>query len=90
MSLFKRETERHARVIRMEETDRINPNQYLTKNGVVCPGSSGRFHVDFTLEDGSVTQISVSAKEAGQFAIGMKGTLVHRGDVLVSFEPDNE
>lgn len=88
MSILKREKELHARVASIESGDRINPNQYLTKNGVVCPGSSGRFHIDFVLEDGSSVQLSVSGGDAGRFAVGMKGTLVHRGNILISFEPD--
>lgn len=27
-------------------------------------------------------------REAGRFAVGMKGTLEHRGNILISFEPD--
>lgn len=87
---FGREIEYGARVISIENTDLFNPAQYLTRNGVVNPGSSGRHHVNFALADETVLQLSVSAKQAGIFEPGMKGTLVHRRSILLSFTPERK
>lgn len=86
--LFGRETEYGAVVEKIENIDLFNPSQYLTKNGVVNPGSSGRYHVEFRLQDGTHVELSVSAKQAGKFEPGMRGTLVHRRNILISYVPE--
>ena len=75
-------------VEKIEKIDLFNPSQYITKNGVVSPGSSGRYHVEFRLQDDTHIELSVSAKQAGKFELGMRGTLVHRRNILMSFVPD--
>ena len=86
--LFGRQTEYGAVVEKIENIDLFNPSQYITKNGVVSPGSSGRYHVEFRLQDGTHVELSVSAKQAGKFEPGMRGTLVHRRNILISYVPE--
>mgnify|MGYP000514880940 CR=1 FL=1 len=86
--LFGKEIEYGAVVEKIENIDLFNPSQYITKNGVVSPGSSGRYHVEFRLQDDTHIELSVSAKQAGKFEPGMRGTLVHRRNILMSFVPD--
>ena len=86
--LFGRQTEYGAVVEKIENIDLFNPSQYLTKNGVVNPGSSGRYHVEFRLQDGTRVELSVSAKQAGKFEPGMRGPLIHRRNILISFVPE--
>lgn len=86
--LFGRQTEHGAVVEKIENIDLFNPSQYLTKNGVVNPGSSGRYHVEFRLQDDTRVELSVSAKQAGKFEPGMRGTLVHRRNILISYVPE--
>ena len=86
--LFGKEIEYDAIVEGMENTDLFNPSQYLTKNGVVSPGSSGRYHLNFRLKNNERLQLSVSAKQAAAFEPGMQGTLIHRRNILLSFKPN--
>ena len=86
--LFGKEIEYGAVVEKIENIDLFNPSQYITKNGVVSPGSSGRYHVEFRLQDDTHIELSVSAKQAGKFEPGMRGTLVHRRNILISFVPE--
>ena len=86
--LFGKEIEYGAVVEKIENIDLFNPSQYITKNGVVSPGSSGRYHVEFRLQDDTHIELSVSAKQAGKFEPGMRGTLVHRRNILMSFVPE--
>ena len=86
--LFGKEIEYGAVVEKIENIDLFNPSQYITKNGVVSPGSSGRYHVEFRLQDDTHIELSVSAKQAGKFETGMRGTLVHRRNILMSFVPE--
>ena len=86
--LFGKEIEYGAVVEKIENIDLFNPSQYITKNGVVSPGSSGRYHVEFRLQDDTNIELSVSAKQAGKFEPGMRGTLVHRRNILMSFVPE--
>lgn len=86
--LFGKEIEYGAVVEKIENIDLFNPSQYITKNGVVSPGSSGRYHVEFRLQDDTHIELSVSAKQAGKFETGMRGTLVHRRNILISFVPE--
>lgn len=86
--LFGKEIEYGAVVEKIENIDLFNPSQYITKNGVVSPGSSGRYHVEFRLLDDTHIELSVSAKQAGKFEPGMRGTLVHRRNILMSFVPE--
>ena len=86
--LFGKEIEYGAVVEKIENIDLFNPSQYITKNGVVSPGSSGRYHVEFRLQDDTHIELSVSAKQAGKFEPGMHGTLVHRRNILMSFVPE--
>lgn len=86
--LFGKEIEYGAVVEKIENIDLFNPSQYITKNGVVSPGSSGRYHVEFRLQDDTHIELSVSAKKAGKFEPGMRGTLVHRRNILMSFVPE--
>ena len=83
-----RTTQPHAKVAGIEPVSRINPAQYLTRNGVVCPGGDGRCRVIFLLEDDSKVELSLSARQAGELAVGMRGTLVFRDAVFLSFRPD--
>ena len=83
-----RTTQPHAKVAGIEPVSRINPAQYLTRNGVVCPGGDGRCRVIFLLEDDSKVELSLSARQAGALAVGMRGTLVFRDAVFLSFRPD--
>ena len=83
-----RTTQPHAKVAGIEPVSRINPAQYLTRNGVVCPGGDGRCRVIFLLEDDSKVELSLSARQAGALAVGMRGTLVFRNAVFLSFRPD--
>ena len=78
----------HVMVVGMEPVSRINPAQYLTRNGVVCPGGDCRYHVTFRFEDESEVELSLSARQAGALAAGMRGTLVFRDAVFLSFRPD--
>lgn len=78
----------HVSVRSIEPVSRINPAQYLTRNGVVSPGGDGRYHVVFLLQDGSRLGLSLSARQAGPLAVGMRGTLIHRDAVFLSFQPD--
>lgn len=87
--LFGKEIEYGAVVEKIENIDLFNPSQYITKNGVVSPGSSGRYHVEFRLQDDTNIELSVSAKQAGKFEPGMRGTLVHRRNILISFAPED-
>lgn len=87
--LFGKEIEYGAVVEKIENIDLFNPSQYITKNGVVSPGSSGRYHVEFRLQDDTHIELSVSAKQAGKFEPGMRGTLVHRRNILISFVPED-
>ena len=87
--LFGKEIEYGAVVEKIENIDLFNPSQYITKNGVVSPGSSGRYHVEFRLQDDTNIELSVSAKQAGKFEPGMRGTLVHRRNILISFVPED-
>ena len=87
--LFGKEIEYGAVVEKIENIDLFNPSQYITKNGVVSPGSSGRYHVEFRLQDDTHIELSVSAKQAGKFESGMRGTLVHRRNILISFVPED-
>lgn len=87
--LFGKEIEYGAVVEKIENIDLFNPSQYITKNGVVSPGSSGRYHVEFRLLDDTHIELSVSAKQAGKFEPGMRGTLVHRRNILISFVPED-
>ena len=87
--LFGKEIEYGAVVEKIENIDLFNPSQYLTKNGVVNPGSSGRYHLEFRLQDDTHVELSVSAKQAGKFEPGMRGTLVHRRNILISFVPED-
>ena len=87
--LFGKEIEYGAVVEKIENIDLFNPSQYITKNGVVSPGSSGRYHVEFRLQDDTNIELSVSAKQAGKFEPGMCGTLVHRRNILISFVPED-
>ena len=87
--LFGKEIEYGAVVEKIENIDLFNPSQYITKNGVVSPGSSGRYHVEFRLQDDTNIELSVSAKQAGKFEPGMRGTLVHRRNILMSFVPED-
>ena len=87
--LFGKEIEYGAVVEKIENIDLFNPSQYITKNGVVSPGSSGRYHVEFRLQDDTHIELSVSAKQAGKFELGMRGTLVHRRNILISFVPED-
>ena len=87
--LFGKEIEYGAVVEKIENIDLFNPSQYITKNGVVSPGSSGRYHVEFRLQDDTHIELSVSAKQAGKFEPGMRGTLVHRRNILMSFVPED-
>lgn len=86
--LFGKEIEYGAVVEKIENIDLFNPSQYITKNGVVSPGSSGRYHVEFRLQDDTHIELSVSAKQAGKFEPGMRGTLIHRRNILISFVPE--
>ena len=86
--LFGKEIEYGAVVEKIENIDLFNPSQYITQNGVVSPGSSGRYHVEFRLQDDTHIELSVSAKQAGKFEPGMRGTLVHRRNILMSFVPE--
>lgn len=86
--LFGKEIEYGAVVEKIENIDLFNPSQYITKNGVVSPGSSGHYHVEFRLQDDTHIELSVSAKQAGKFEPGMRGTLVHRRNILMSFVPE--
>ena len=86
--LFGKEIEYGAVVEKIENIDLFNPSQYITKNGVVSPGSSGRYHVEFRLQDDTHIELSVSAKQAGKFEPGMRGTLIHRRNILMSFVPE--
>lgn len=86
--LFGKEIEYGAVVEKIANIDLFNPSQYLTRNGVVSPGSSGRYHVEFRLQDDTHIELSVSAKQAGKFEPGMRGTLVHRRNILMSFVPE--
>ena len=83
-----RTTQPHAKVAGIEPVSRINPAQYLTRNGVVCPGGDGRCRVTFLLEDDSKVELSLSARQAGALAVGMRGTLIFRDAVFLSFRPD--
>lgn len=83
-----RTTQPHAKVAGIEPVSRINPAQYLTRNGMVCPGGDGRCRVTFLLEDDSKVELSLSARQAGALAVGMRGTLVFRNAVFLSFRPD--
>ena len=83
-----RTTQPHAKVAGIEPVSRINPAQYLTRNGVVCPGGDGRCRVIFLLEDDSKVELSLSARQAGALAVGMRGTLIFRNAVFLSFRPD--
>ena len=83
-----RTTQPHAKVAGIEPVSRINPAQYLTRNGVVCPGGDGRCRVIFLLEDDSKVELSLSARQAGALAVGMRGTLIFRDAVFLSFRPD--
>ena len=83
-----RTTQPHAKVAGIEPVSRINPAQYLTRNGVVCPGGDGRCRVTFLLEDDSKVELSLSARQAGALAVGMRGTLIFRNAVFLSFRPD--
>ena len=87
--LFGKEIEYGAIVEKIENIDLFNPSQYITKNGVVSPGSSGRYHVEFRLQNDTNIELSVSAKQAGKFEPGMRGTLVHRRNILISFAPED-
>lgn len=87
--LFGKEIEYGAVVEKIENIDLFNPSQYITKNGVVNPGSSGRYHVEFRLQDDTHVELSVSGKQAGKFEPGMRGTLVHRRNILISFVPED-
>ena len=86
--LFGKEIEYGAVVEMIEIIDLINRSHYITKNGVLSPGSSGRYHVEFRLQDDTHIELSVSAKQAGKFEPGMRGTLVHRRNILMSFVPE--
>ena len=86
--LFGKEIEYGAVIEKIENIDLFNPSQYITKNGVVSPGSSGRYHVEFRLQDDTHIELSVSAKQAGKFEPGMRGTLIHRRNILMSFVPE--
>ena len=66
----------------------IAPAQYLTRNGMVCPGGDGRYRVTFLYGDDSKVELSLSARQAGALAVGMRGTLVFRDAVFLSFRPD--
>ena len=79
----------HVRIKSIEPVSRINPAQYLTRNGIVCPGGDGRYHVTFLFSDGSKLQLSLSARQAGVLAVGMRGTLVYRDAVFLAFRPDS-
>ena len=68
-----RTTQPHAKVAGIEPVSRINPAQYLTRNGMVCPGGDGRCRVTFLLEDDSKVELSLSARQAGALAVGMRG-----------------
>lgn len=83
-----RTTQPHAKVAGIEPVSRINPAQYLTRNGMVCPGGDGRCRVTFLLEDDSKVELSLSARQAGALAVGMRGTLIFRNAVFLSFRPD--
>ena len=83
-----RTTQPHAKVAGIEPVSRINPAQYLTRNGMVCPSGDGRCRVTFLLEDDSKVELSLSARQAGALAVGMRGTLIFRNAVFLSFRPD--
>lgn len=78
----------HAKVADIAPVSRINPAQYLTRNGMVCPGGDGRYRVTFLYGDDSKVELSLSARQAGALAVGMRGTLVFRDAVFLSFRPD--
>lgn len=84
----KRETKKHVRITGVEPASQMNPNQYLSKAGPVCPGSDNRYHVDFLLENGLKLTLSLSPKQAGSLSPGMRGTLVHNDAVFISFTPE--
>ena len=41
------------------------------------------------MQDDTHIELSVSAKQAGKFELGMRGTLVHRRNILISFAPED-
>ena len=79
---------RQKQVAGIAPVSRINPAQYLTRNGMVCPGGDGRYRVTFLYGDDSKVELSLSARQAGALAVGMRGTLVFRDAVFLSFRPD--
>ena len=61
--LFGKEIEYGAVVEKIENIDLFNPSQYITKNGVVSPGSSGRYHVEFRLQDDTNIELPYRADQ---------------------------
>ncbi len=84
----KREKENDVQVMGVDSVSHMNPGQYLSKAGPVCAGSDGRYHVTFSLKDDTQMILSLSGKQAGTLAAGMRGTLVHNGSVFLSFIPE--
>lgn len=84
----KREVEKGVRIEKIEPVSKINPAQYLSKGGPVCAGADGRYQVTFLLKSGSNVVLSLSAKQAGMLTVSMRGTLIYRDAVFLSFEPE--
>lgn len=84
--MFTKKSISTATIKSINDSVNFNPSQYLTKNGVVCAGSDGRFMVDFELEDGTHEFLSLSSKQVKNLSSGMKGTLTNKGKVFISFD----
>ncbi len=80
--------EYEVRITEIRSTDRMNPSQYISKGGAPCAGSDGRVQVTFQLIDGTQRMLSLSARQSVGLASGMRGTLVYRDAVFISFKPE--
>ena len=76
-------------ILAVESVSQMNPGQYLSKGGPVVAGSDGRYHVTFLFPNDSRLTLSLSGKQAGSLAKGMRGTLTYRDAVYLSFEAKN-
>lgn len=79
----------HAKVLEINETSRINPNQYLSKAGPVCAGSDTKYEIVFLLDDDTNISLSVSSKIALKIIKGTIGNLTYYDNVFVDFVPCN-
>lgn len=91
-SLFRlthtKKTEPHVIVADIQSADHMNPSQYLSKGGAPCAGSDGRYQVTFRFPDDTQAILSLSARQSAPLSKGMRGTLVYRGAVFLSFEAE--